>query len=212
MCEIDHPEYPTMRRYLACAILAASLLLGPQSTTHAAIIDFGNASDLPFASPDTYTEDGFRFTAVSGSQWQLATNAGNPPSGLSAGASNAIGIGDVISVARVGGGLFTFAAVDYASFASTNSDGVNLIGLVNNVQTAIFNNLTSAQIGFLTLNPNFASPIDELRIVGASQGDASLTLDNFVLNEVNAVPEPGTLALLGVGLFGMAVARRRQIG
>src|SRR4030095_14703417 len=114
----------------------------------------------------TYTEDNFQFTVVSGTEWGIVTNAGNPPSALAVGNTGPIGIGDTISVMQVGGGLFSFASLDFSAFnaAFAPSDVVNLIGLVNGVQTHIFANLTSSTTTFQTLNPLFLTPIDELRI------------------------------------------------
>ena len=59
---------------------------------------------------------------------------------------------------------------------------------------------TEALTGFTNL--------ESLDITGyASYG---MLMDNLVLDAPNAVPEPGTLALLGLGLAGMAVVRRRR--
>jgi hypothetical protein len=44
--------------------------------------------------------------------------------------------------------------------------------------------------------------------VGLGVFGSASTLDNFGLGV--SVPEPGTLALLGIGLFGMGLARRRR--
>jgi len=112
-----------------------------------------------------------------------------------------------ISVTQIGGGLFTFTALDFASNRGP-SDGVDLIGLVNGVQTSIFPNLTSGTTTFSTLNPLFLTPIDELRIVGASQSSATLILDNFVFNPVRDTGSTfGLLALALAGLFGASRVR-----
>jgi hypothetical protein len=192
---------------LAAAVIAASLLC-TAPFARAVTIDFGNTVDQPFSPTETYTEDNFQFTVVSGVAWAIRNTHGNPPSGLAAGDANAIGIGDTISVMQVGGGLFTFATVDFAAFRNGLSDGVDLIGLVNGVQTHIFPNLVGGTTTFQTLDPLFLTPIDELRIVGASQGNHALILDNFVFDAVpTGVPETGatwTLMLLGVtAMFGL---------
>ena len=195
-------------KHLAFFLIAASLLC-TASFARAVTIDFGTTDDNPFSPTETYTEDNFRFTVVSGSEWAITNQGGNPASALGAGAQNAVGIGDTISVMQLGGGLFSFTALDFASFRPQPSDGVNLIGLVNGVQTQMFSNLSSSTTSFQTLNPLFLAPIDELRIVGSSQATETLLLDNFVFNPVaptNGVPETGSTVALLLGAFGILIA------
>jgi hypothetical protein len=189
------------------AIGAAVAILAAPATAGAAIVDFGIYSDNAFDPGETYSEDGFTFTVVSGVEWGIQTNGGNPPSSLHAGNGGAIGVGDTISITQDGGGLFTFDSFDYASFSFNQSDDVTFIGLVNGVQAQSLANLFSSTTTWATLNSVFGAPIDELRIVGSSQHTATLMLDNFVLTP-SQVPEPSTLLLLGVGA-GAAVLRRR---
>ena len=47
-------------------------------------------------------------------------------------------------------------------------------------------------------------------ISGSGTAPVSISVDDFYLNNTNAVPEPGTLALLALGLFGFGMSRRRK--
>jgi hypothetical protein len=59
---------------------------------------------------------------------------------------------------------------------------------------------------------NLSSVVLSGSIVGGSS-DASLSFDNIVVNgsSTSAVPEPSTLALLGVGMCGLLVRYRRVV-
>jgi PEP-CTERM motif len=68
---------------------------------------------------------------------------------------------------------------------------------------------TLSGVGLQFIGYESASGIDHVRIKDNGGDDFVIYLDDLRF-EGNAVPEPGTLALLSIGLFGVAVARRRR--
>ncbi|OYU73249.1 MAG: hypothetical protein CFE45_37855 [Burkholderiales bacterium PBB5] len=54
------------------------------------------------------------------------------------------------------------------------------------------------------------SVFDELRFTEIASTTTFFGLDNFRWTDANAVPEPGSLALVGLSLAGLACSRRRK--
>ena len=86
-----------------------------------------------------------------------------------------------------------------------------------NEESSIFSMLLSdGQIfDFAVANPvgGFWGITTDVPITSILIGTRSLeyvAIDNFSFGTATSVPEPSTLALLSIGLFGMAVARRRR--
>ncbi|MEM0945452.1 MAG: hypothetical protein AAGI70_16060, partial [Pseudomonadota bacterium] len=96
--------------------LVAALLSFTPVLAQAVTIDFGGAPNGAIAPGNSYVEDGFRFQTISGDQWVIdAVGFGNPVPGFLAGFANPVGIGDVFSITRVDGGLFTLDGFDFAT-------------------------------------------------------------------------------------------------
>lgn len=200
-------------RPLLGMLLGGALLALPLFPAHGVVVDFGATVEDDFDPTETYTEDGFIFTVVSGDEWAIGNGFGNPAESLIAGDLGAVGVGSLITVMRVGGGLFTFDAVDFGSDSDRQTDAVDLIGLVDASETESVLNLHSLTTGFTAgFDPGFGAAIDKLHIVGGAGGEDSLYLDNFVFTLVvtpppTGMPEPGTLALFGLAGLGL-VGRR----
>ena len=114
------------------------------------------------------------------------------------------------TLTQQGGGLFSLSAFDFASGDPVGSDDVSMLTLTgtkayNGTVTETYS-LSQDAFQTLTVNADFTNLVSvQFDAYGL---DNRAAYDNIVVDAT--VPEPASLALLGIGLAGMAVAQRRE--
>ncbi|MEM8800024.1 MAG: PEP-CTERM sorting domain-containing protein [Pseudomonadota bacterium] len=205
---------------LKCFGIGAALMLAPVAAQATPVtLEFDDVDEAAIPVGGSVIEDGFALTVESGLTFGTTT-VGNPAGALAIGLSFPVGIGDTLSLSALDGSRFSLDALEFGAFAGavfpdgTFSDGVDIFAVDGGVSTLIFGDLATSSIAFQPLDLS-SGLVDEIQFVGSSVGESSLLLDNIALtleddDDPVEVPAPGALGLLGLGLMGVGVLRRKR--
>ena len=180
------------------AILLAALVL--PSIASATVITFTGSVE-EFGPGNPTVESGYRYDALSGTL--IRSVRGNPNPSIE-GRFNTTG--GILQIVRddLAGGLFTFDGADIAKDNFGIGRFIVIAGYRNGVLQASESFQSSASdLVFTTISSIALSGvlIDELQIGLEALDSQSEIVDNVVLT-ASSVPEPSTIAMLGLGLAG----------
>ncbi|WP_367847189.1 PEP-CTERM sorting domain-containing protein [Rhodoferax sp. WC2427] len=176
-------------------------------------LDFeGVVSDLNALPGSPFSTQGFTFSSTAGSYSAVVYGAStqahaNGSAGYAFCSFDSPNCTPGTAISLVGPSPFSLYRLDLANGLVGDVAGrVDLVGHVLGGGTVTASLVTGDAWTTETL-AGFAD-LDRLDITGyASYG---MLMDNLVLEVPHAVPEPGSLALLGWGLAGLAAARKRR--
>lgn len=210
------------RKSFAVVGASAAMLLSP--ATHAALVGFDDIANTANGIQIGVVSGGFNFN---GDHFHIVDSAGafvrNASTSYLA-AEAAQGLGRPVTMTRSGGGNFTLNQVDVAEVwlpGEPLNDFFEVLITANQFGGGVFSlavtldgirdgigGVADFQTVFLAGWTNLTDVTFTGRNAAGAFGDYSI--DNLIVDERNPVPEPGTLALLGLGIAGLGLSRRRN--
>lgn len=197
-------------------ILAAIALSLPFST-HALVIDFEGHVPMDDGA-QVQDQDGFTFS-FSAAGWGIFEDAfvGGGSPYTSNGTARLLAAGSSVGAASVmmtatDSALFSVSGLDAATMFPGFSGAIDIVGTLDDASTVSQTLAVTDAFASFSLDPVFTSLVSlsfSETATGAYRTTPGFALDNIMVSEAS-IPEPSTLALLGIGLAGIGCARRTK--
>jgi hypothetical protein len=191
-------------------ILAAIALSLPFST-HALVIDFEGHVPMDDGAQVQY-QDGFTFT-FSAAGWGIFEDAfvggGSPYTSNGSARLLAAGSGTgpaTVTMTASDSSLFSIFALDAATMFPGFSGSMDIVGMLADASTVSQTLAVTDAFASYSLDPVFSNLVSlsfSETVSGAYRTTPGFALDNLIVSEASSIPEPSTLALLGLGLLGV---------
>jgi hypothetical protein len=193
-----------MKKILTAAVFTA--LSCASMLASATIITFDSLEQAgsSFQYLSSYNENGFNLSAGSlGSAQQGNTGWYFGSASLFNDHGSA-----VTTLTKIGGGTFNFDSIDLAPVSTVYGSGatVSFVGNVNGGGTVNASYTLNSTFSFQTFALTGFNNLDSVTWIQSANYHQ---FDNLVLDQSSRVPEPGSLALVGLALAAFAVARRK---
>jgi hypothetical protein len=202
-----------MRMQMHAAVIAALAAMGGAGSAQALTIDFDdfafNDSGIHDLTPisETLERDGFTFTPAQFTKFDvLGTQEARFAGEVAMFNNENTG---TTTLTCDGGGTFSVESIDVANILGPGTNSIIFHGAVHGggVVTESFAFDSFGHLTTLVLDSGFEN-LDSLAF--DENGNPSFQFTDLVVDTDSAVPEPAGLTVLGGGLVGLLLARRRR--
>lgn len=188
--------HAAIRSLIAVCAFSGTIAVAPSAAAN--VVTFDTLSGPNGTTFTSITEDGITVNSLSG-LWQHGFFVGNPIPSI-------FTFDRVSSIEVLTGGLFNFASFDLGTGGVSNPSYAYQ-GYLDNV-LVFAGGGTPGGDAFTTIANDFAGQAIDRLVIVTTLTSSSANIDNIVVNAARAVPEPATLALLGIAFASLALRSR----